>query len=172
MLAKPEYSDELIADLIAEPKWLAENPVVPCLRPDQTSQQRRWKVHVRGRAGSRFMLIVRQLCLNQLDFSVILVHLPEHRSGEFNLTRYNGDHGEHTNDLEGTKLTGMHIHKATERYQLHPGYRDEHFAEPTERYADLRGAIDCALEDCGFELPARSQLTFDLLEVGQYDCSD
>jgi hypothetical protein len=72
----------------------------------------------------------------------------------FRLRRYNGSSHRHTNSIESETMDGFHIHTATERYQLLGGYED-HFAEPTDRYGTLDGAIECMLSDCGFDaLPA------------------
>jgi len=46
----------------------------------------------------------------------------------------------------------FHIHQATERYQ-DIGSREDAFAEPTDRYADLQSALRCLLTECGFEPP-------------------
>jgi len=45
------------------------------------------------------------------------------------------------------------------RYQQN-GPKEEHFAEITNRYADLHGAVDCLLADCGFRLPIESSPLF------------
>ena len=63
---------------------------------------------------------------------------------------------EHTNRIEGITFYDFHIHTATERYQ-EAGYAEEHYAETTNRYADLNGAIQCLFQDCAFELPPGTQ---------------
>ena len=55
------------------------------------------------------------------------------------------------------KFYSFHIHQATERYQ-EAGWDEDSYAEPTERFADLHGAIKCILQDCGFILPEGEQL--------------
>ena len=45
---------------------------------------------------------------------------------------------------------------ATERYQ-EIGSREDAYAEATERYSDFAGAIDCMLEDAGFDTPPTDQ---------------
>jgi hypothetical protein len=40
---------------------------------------------------------------------------------------------------------------ATERYQLEDYYED-HYATPTDRYVDLRGAFRCLCEDASIQL--------------------
>lgn len=70
----------------------------------------------------------------------------------FRLRRYNGKSHEHTHRIEGLTLYDFHIHLATKRYQAR-GLREDSYAEPTERYSDLRSAIRCLLSDCGFVMP-------------------
>ena len=41
---------------------------------------------------------------------------------------------------------------ATERYQAFGEEKEDAYAEVTDRYGDLRGALDCLLKDCGFSL--------------------
>ncbi len=110
------------------------------------------ELNVNGSAGSQFCIILRQSEKNALDFSLILAILPASSTTLFRLRRYNGKSHEHTNKLEHETFYGFHIHQATERYQA-AGMDEESFAEPTDRYADLEGAIDCMISDCGFEMP-------------------
>ena len=97
--------------------------------------------------------------LNTLDFSAILaVHIPQ-SNRLFRLRRYNGKSHEHTNSIEGDTFYGYHIHTATERYQ-EIGAREDAYAEVTDRYNDLDGALDCLLHDAGFDVPPDEQLSF------------
>lgn len=90
--------------------------------------------------------------LNILDFSVILGYqLPDPHT-VFRLQRYNGKSHHHTNTLENQTFYDFHIHTATERYQR-AGFKEDHFAVPTNRYYSLESAIGCMLLDCGFRLP-------------------
>jgi len=109
-----------------------------------------------GDNDHQFRIILRQSSLNPLDFTIILGVLPEDTNKLFRLQRYNGKH-EHSNKIEGEKFYDFHIHKATERYQEF-GEREDLFAEPTERYTDITGAIECLKNDCNFELPPNNQL--------------
>jgi len=59
----------------------------------------------------------------------------------------------------GPLFYDYHIHTATERYQLAPGYKPEHFAEIAARYADLKGALQCMFEDCHFVVPSDPQVS-------------
>jgi hypothetical protein len=74
----------------------------------------------------------------------------------FRLRRYNGKSHQHTNGIENETFYNFHIHRATERYQ-DLGMREDTFAEATERYGDMEGAIRCMLSDCGFVPPDDGQ---------------
>lgn len=76
----------------------------------------------------------------------------------FRLRRHNGLSHEHSNPLENERFFAFHIHLATERYQLEE-YVEDHFAEPTDAYADLRGAIDHLLTTAGFDPPPQGTLS-------------
>ena len=109
-----------------------------------------------GNDANEFRLILRQSNLNSFDFSVIFALKPKNSNQLFRLRRYNGKHGEHTNIIEGTKISGFHIHYATERYQR-LGTREDAYAEATDRYSNLDQALSCMLQDCGFEIPIDPQ---------------
>ncbi|MGO9060397.1 MAG: hypothetical protein ACLQU2_23895 [Candidatus Binataceae bacterium] len=87
---------------------------------------------------------------------MILAYLPENVTGLFRLRRYNGKSHEHTNQIEKNTFYGYHIHTATERYQ-ELGMDEDGFAQPTARFSDLSGALNCMIEDCGFDLPPEQQ---------------
>ena len=104
---------------------------------------------VAGVNGSDFRVIVRQSTLNVLDFSVILAYRPMAGPRLFRLRRYNGRSHEHRNRIEGDRFYDFHIHAATERYQLR-GMDEDAYAQPTDRYGDLSGALAALIADCGF----------------------
>lgn len=94
-----------------------------------------------------FSIFVRQNSMLENDFSAGLIwHMP---SGEsITLCRYNGSTHSHANRLEGTRLGyECHIHKATERY-IQANKKAESFAEGTDRYQTVEGALHCLLLDC------------------------
>ena|ERR1017187_8768087 len=98
--------------------------------------------------GSTFKIIVRLSKENLLDFSAILGFIPPKKSEVFLLRRYNGKSHEHSNRIEKEiAFYDFHIHTATERYQRE-GPREEYFAEITDRYSDVHGALDCLIKDC------------------------
>lgn len=115
------------------------------------------ELDVLGANGSEFRLILRQSSFNPLAFSVILAYRPPQSSQLFRLRRYNGKNHSHTNVLEKQTFYDFHIHKATLRYQRESGLREDGYAEPTPRYADFQGAIQCMLTDCGFVTSENSQ---------------
>jgi hypothetical protein len=86
------------------------------------------------------------------------IRTPESRSHhqQFRLRRHNGKSHEHTNPIEKNTFYGFHIHTATERYQQ-SGYREDTYAEETNRYADYHGAIECMLRDCGFMVSTQNR---------------
>ena len=149
-------TDQEIRDLLQEPKPLPKNFRKRIeVRPKHGHKER--ELFVKGRQGSEFRLILRQSDFNRLDFSVILVLRPRKSSQHFRLCRYNGKSHEHTNPLEGETFYDYHIHLATERYQ-ESGYREDTYAEITDRYTELAGAIECLIDDCGFERPEHDRL--------------
>lgn len=114
------------------------------------------QVELIGDSGIRFLLILRQSRINGLNFSIILAVRSPQSNGLFRLLRYNGSH-EHTNHIERIKFDGFHIHKATERYQNKGGPNEDGYAEQTDRYSDLRGALKCLIDDANIEIPQDSQ---------------
>ena len=148
-------TDVEIAKLIAEVKQLPDDYRTRVqTRPKRGHRER--ELDLIGANGSGFRLILRQSSFNPLDFSVILAWLPPQITTQFRLCRYNGKSHEHTNALESQTFYDFHVHRATQRYQQ-SGLREDSYAEPTTRYQNLAGALDCLIQDCGFQLPAEQQ---------------
>lgn len=104
-----------------------------------------------GPAGEKFRVYVRQNLRIPEGFSCGLLYVPPY--GEpVTLTRYNGSDHEHANPLDGggPMPAACHIHRATERYMV-AGRKAEHFAESTDRYSDLEGAIRALILDCNIK---------------------
>ena len=139
-------TDAQIQRLISEPKTPSG---LLCFR--NKGHHREAQVDATGVTGTRFRVIVRENWVNPLDFSAILACNLPGSNRPFHLRRYNGRRHEHTNELEGTKSYDFHIHLATERYQL-AGLDAEKYAEPTDAYADLAGAIAKLSRDCAFRV--------------------
>jgi hypothetical protein len=142
-------SEEEIRSLLAEPKAIPTD-LRPLRHMSERHQHKRKDFSIIGESGHEFVIAIRQSNLNVLDFSVILGYKLPGSYTVFRLRRYNGSSHRHTNTLERQTITGAHIHTATERYQM-PGFKEEHFAEATARYATIDGAIQCLLSDCGFK---------------------
>lgn len=139
------FTDIEIADLIQEKKSM---PKLPHIKLKEKSGHREQEIEILGDSGNRYALILRESKFNLLDFSVILGFCVPQTNIVFLLRRYNGKSHEHSNPLDGTEsFYDFHIHEATERYQ-EAGYRAEHYAIPTDRYKDLRDAIECLYNDC------------------------
>lgn len=109
-----------------------------------------------GATGNGFRLIIRQSNINPLDFSVILTYQIPSSNQSFRLRRYNGRSHQHSNKLERQTFYDFHIHTATERYQERDGFDEDGYAEPTERYATLDAALQCMINDCGFQPPVEA----------------
>lgn len=106
------------------------------------------EVEVVGEAGHRFAVVLRRSKEDPKSFSIILKYVDAASNGCVILTRYNGSHM-HTNILEGVRIRGFHIHKATGRYQRQ-GLRAEGYAELTDSYSTYEGALETFLSDLGF----------------------
>lgn len=139
------YSDEEIESLLSERKlvpadWRKRIRLAP--KPGHRERS----LALVGEAGNDFRVIVRQNSVNPFDFSIILAVRVPSSNRLFRLRRHNGKSHEHSNRLEGTRFYGFHIHCATERYQ-ELGAREDSYAEPTDRYADWQGALECLVAD-------------------------
>ena len=148
-------SDQDIRKLILEKKPLpADFRTKLQLKPKAGHKER--ELDVNGVDGGEYRLILRQSNFNSLDFSVILVYKFAKSNLLFRLRRYNGKSHEHTNAIEGSTFYDFHIHEATERYQ-DMGTREDAYACPSDRFADVFEAISCLLKDCSFEIAPSAQ---------------
>ncbi len=144
-----KYTDQQIAALINERKILPDDWRIQ-LNKDSS-------LYIIGENGNRFRLITNQNEKYPSDFSVILAVI-DPKTGTFRIRRYNGmPKRPHNNKIEKQKIYGYHIHCATERYQ-EIGYDEETYAEETDRYNNLEGALQCLIQDANFELPAQLEL--------------
>ena len=148
-------TDQEIHALLEERKSLpADYSQKMVIRPKRGHKER--ERDVKGSEGSDFRIILRQSLFNPLDVSVILSYRPAQSNQLFRLKRCNGKSHQHTNPIEGNMFYDFHIHHATERYQQ-LGAREDSYAEPSKRFSDIGGAINCLISNCGFELPSGSQ---------------
>ena len=151
------FSDQEIAALIKEHKVLPNNKRVKFRKTTRRGNDE-YRLNIIGEEGNAFQVIVRMSVSDELNFSVVLgVKVPPPKK-LFRLRRYNGSNHAHTNTIENERVTGFHIHTATERYQVN-SVREEDYAEPTERYADVNGALKCLFADANFEDPNALQDT-------------
>lgn len=127
------------------------------MKPRAKRGHKDWDLDVQGASVSQFRVVVRQSDANPLDFSAILIYLPPGTNHQFRLRRYNGRSHTHSNKVENQHFHDFHIHMATERYQ-EMGMREDSYAESSDRYADLDGALWCLQENCGFEVTGPSQV--------------
>jgi hypothetical protein len=149
------FSDQEIAAMLQEPKPLdGDWRQKMTLRPKRGHKER--DIGLAGSGGNEFKLILRQNNINVLDFSIILAVYVPGSNRLFRLCRYNGKSHEHTNHIEGVTFYDFHIHMATERYQ-ELGTREDAYAEPTERYGEFRGALQCLIDDANIEIPPDPQ---------------
>lgn len=144
-----KYTDQQIAELINERKVLPDDW--------RTQLDKNNSLHIIGELGNRFRLIINQNEKYPSDFSVILAVI-DSKGVVFRIRRYNGmPKRPHNNKIEKQKIYGYHIHSATERYQKR-GYDEETYAEETDRYNNLEGALQCLIQDANFELPSQLEL--------------
>ncbi len=148
--------DNEIATLIKERKLLDKELSLPLDLRVAKLGHLECNIPAKGVSGNEFMIIVRRSQENPLDFSVILAYQLPESNRLFRLRRYNGSSHEHTNTIERCSFTDFHIHTATARYQ-ELGRKEDAYAEPTDRYGELDGAVFCMLEDCGFDTSIQKQ---------------
>jgi len=152
-------SDDEIRALITEEKT-APDGLYPIKQMTERLQHKRKNLALTGESGHEFVIAIRQSALNMMDFSVILGYKVPGTFRIFRLRRYNGNSHQHTNAFENETFDGFHVHTATERYQSSPGFKEDHFAEVTQKYYDLNSAIQCFLVDCGFRSPLEESPLF------------
>ena len=109
-----------------------------------------------GEDGSVFRIILRQNRLNPLDFAAIFAYRLPDTGRLFHLRRYDS-RAEHRNPIERQRFTAYHVHQATARYQAR-GFDEEGYAEPSDRFTDLHGALQCLFADCGCDIPPTPQI--------------
>lgn len=151
-------TDETIAFRLAERKILPVNYRQRLALPggeDYTPT----RLTLLGEDGGEFWIILRQHPMNPVDFCATLGYKIPRSSKLFHLRRYDGKSHFHRNRIEKqSSFLDFHIHMATERYQAR-GMHEEGYAEPTTRFIDLHGALECLLQDGGFMLPPDPQQT-------------
>lgn len=146
-------TDEQIAELIREVKILPFDYRDKLLVKMKTKGgHKQGEIEIVTDQGNSYSVKTRRNERNLFDFSVILVYTFVNSTRQFRLRRYNGRTTPHPNRLEKQRIVGFHIHQATERYQM-AGFDEDAYAEATDRYTDLHGALNCMIADCGFVRP-------------------
>lgn len=160
--------DSEIAELIQERKVLPGGFLKKLeVKQKRGHKERELPVHSDG--GRTFRIILRESSFNSLDFTAILAYDLPNSNQRFRLRRYNGKAHEHTNKIEKETFYDFHIHHATERYQSFGLGKEDAYAEVTDRYSTLQEALECLLQDCGFDVPEDYEL--DLFgDLNQNDC--
>jgi hypothetical protein len=146
------FTDDEISALLSESKPLPNDPRSKPIRWREKRGHSESSFTVLGVDGHEFRVLLRQSRENPLDFSVILTVARKDSAVEFRLRRYNGKGHEHGNKIEHITFYDFHIHTATAKYQG-LDRKEDSYAEPTDRYSDIGGALDCLLADCGFRIP-------------------
>ncbi len=142
-------------------KLLTEKKIFPGMIKDllsfkETDGHKNSSIEIQKNDGSQFVIKLRQNVNNVNDFSVILGYQSKGSNTIFKLRRYNGKSHQHTNRIEENKFYDFHIHTATQRYQ-DLGCKEESFSEETDKYADIRGALKCMIEDCNITIQNEPQ---------------
>lgn len=148
-------ADKEILQLIGEEKPLPKE-YSSLFQMKEKKGHKEQELILKRKDGSDFKIILRQSRINILDFSVILGYVPPKSNIMFRLRRYNGKSHEHTNIIEKTTFYDFHMHIATLKYQ-EAGLREDGYAEISEEYADIHGAMDCFIKDCNLVLPDNKQ---------------
>ena len=150
-------SDIEIDELVREPKPLSLGWELRILDRSTMIYVKKF-FDTKGIKNNTFRVIWRQLHSNPSDFCAILGVIPLGSNTLFRLRRYDSKHI-HSNPIEKEKFNDFHIHKATERYQEYGTKEEDKYAETTNRFSSLTGALQCLIKDCYFQMPATSQLS-------------
>ncbi len=146
-MAFESLTDDKIADLLNCPKHLT-NPQARSKNKDG-HEQVNYRVTATDGSGHEFEIYKRQNLREDMedDFSCGISWIAP--NGEtLTLKRYNGSNHDHPNHLEKVRLGYIcHIHIATEKY-IKANRKAEGFAEPTNRYDSIAGALHCLVTDC------------------------
>lgn len=137
-------TDDQIDALIALPKIITN----PKARKIEKRGSEQVNYDAEGPSGEQFRVYLRQNIRIPDGFSCGLLYVPP-KGESVTLTRYNGADHEHSNSLDSATPLPLacHIHRATEKY-ITAGRKAEHFAETTDRYHTLHGALRALLSDC------------------------
>lgn len=146
-MAFESITDDKINELIKMPK-LVVNPGVRAKNKDGTEQYN-YKLKTTGETEYEMMLYTRQNLREGMEDSFSCGLRWNAPNGEvLTLVRYNGSSHSHPNHLEGEVLGfECHIHTATEKY-IKANRKPEGFAQTSDRYHTVKGALHCLVTDC------------------------
>jgi hypothetical protein len=146
-MAFESITDTKIQELLACGKRLT-NPNARSRMKDG-HEEVNYKVEALDEPGHKFEVYKRQNMREGMedDFSCGISWIAP--NGEtLTLKRYNGPNHNHTNHLEKESLGYIHhMHLATENY-IKANRKAEGFAEKTDRYKTVDGALHCLVTDC------------------------
>ncbi len=140
-------TDEKILELIQIPKVVVSDDVKEKRKGKHL--QKNFEIVAKSDENIRFEIFTRQNLEIVEDFSCGLKWLAP--GGEdMILVRYNGSSHPHPNKIEKNRLDFVnHIHRTTERY-LQMG-RPDGFAELSDKYSNMTGALKCLSQECNVE---------------------
>jgi len=146
-MAFESLTDDKIADLLNCPKKLT-NPNSKS-KDINGNKQTNYRVIALDGSNHEFEVYKRQNLREGMEDSFSCGISWVSPTGEtLTLKRYNGPSHDHPNHLEKTKLgLNCHIHIATEKY-IQANRKAEGFAEVTDRYKTLDGALHSLVTDC------------------------
>ncbi|MFH1005559.1 MAG: hypothetical protein V1781_08760 [Bacteroidota bacterium] len=112
-------------------------------------EQYNYKVTALDRSGHEFEIYRRQNMREGMEDSFSCgINWIAPNGESLTLKRYNGPNHNHPNHLEKVKIDyGCHIHIAIEKY-IKANRKAEGFAELTDRYNTIDGALHCLVTDC------------------------
>lgn len=149
-MAFESLTDSKIAELLSCPKRLT-NPQARSKNKDG-HEQTNYNAIALDNSGHKFEIYMRQNLREGMedDFSCGIGWIAP--NGEIlTLKRYNGSSHNHPNHLEKEKLGfTCHIHIATEKY-IKANKKPEGFAQATQKYTTVNGALHCLVADCNIE---------------------
>ena len=149
------FTDQEINSLISEEK-IFPGTIEEIMNFKESDGHKRASIELPRADGSRFIIKLRQNQNDINDFSAIFAFQEKNINKDFKLRRYNGKSHEHSNKLEDNKHYAFHIHIATQRYQ-DIGRKEESYAEETNRYSNITGALKCLLQDCNVKIKLNPQ---------------
>lgn len=143
-MSKENLTDQEILELLEIPKRVTN----PRSRKKELERHEQWDYEAESDTlpVKRFAIFLRQSTRLKSSFSVGLRLLSS--DTHVTLIRCNGSSHPHKNHIEKERFEAQcHVHIATERY-LSIGRKDEGFAEPTDEYNDMRGALMYLMQRC------------------------